>query len=91
MIYVFEGGSIVYDGNTITAEQKAKAVAVESLPTPEVIEGKIAILKANKAEERVYYEYVDMPVSNQDKRIAELEGAVMELTVALASIMGGAN
>ena len=29
MIYVFEGGSIVYDGSTISDEQKTKAVAVE--------------------------------------------------------------
>ncbi len=26
MIYVFEGGSVVYDGDTITEEQKAEAV-----------------------------------------------------------------
>jgi len=35
MIYVFEGGSIVYDGDTITEEQKAQGVAVESLPEPQ--------------------------------------------------------
>lgn len=61
MIYVFEGGSIVYDGNTITDEQKAKAVAVESLPIAETPEGKTAVLKSNKATETVYYEYIDKP------------------------------
>jgi hypothetical protein len=34
MIYVFGCGSIVYDGNIITEEQKAQAVAVEGLPEP---------------------------------------------------------
>ena len=34
MIYVFEGGNIVYDGSTISNGQKAQAVAVEQLPEP---------------------------------------------------------
>jgi hypothetical protein len=49
MIYVFEGGSIVYDGDTITEEQKAQAVAVESLPEPQTPEGKYAQIRADKA------------------------------------------
>jgi len=59
MIYVFEGGSIVFDGNTISEEQKAQAIAVESLPVPEVIAGKKAILKADKATNTVGYDYVE--------------------------------
>lgn len=80
MIYVFEGGSVVYDGSTITDEQKSKAVAVESLPVAEIIEGKIAVLKANKAEERVYYEYMDKP---QDPEIEQLKS---ELALQQAAI-----
>ena len=30
MIYVFEGGNVVYDGDTITEEQKAQAVGPKS-------------------------------------------------------------
>ena len=71
MIYVFEGGSIVYDGDTITEEQKAQAVAVESLPEkPEIPAGKMAIIRANKAEERVWWELVDKP---KDPEIEQLK------------------
>ena len=85
MIYVFEGGSVVYDASTITEGQKAQAVAVESLPIAAEVEGKIAILKANKAEERVYYEYVDKPV---DPEIEQLKQVVADLTELV--LFGGA-
>ena len=61
MIYVFEDGAVVYDENTISEEEKQEAVAIEALPEPEKIEGKTAVLRANKAENRVYYEYMDEP------------------------------
>ena len=48
MIYVFPEGNVVYDGNTISDEQKAQAVAVEQLPEkPEIPAGKMAIIRAN--------------------------------------------
>ena len=59
MIYVFEGGSIVYDGTTITEEQKAQAVAVEELPTPEIPQGHYAQIRANLQTQEVYYEYLE--------------------------------
>lgn len=71
MIYVFEKGNIVYDGSTITDEQKTKAVAVEALPKPDVTEGKIAVLRANKATETVYYEYIDAPIDPISEIISE--------------------
>lgn len=77
MIYIFEGGNIVYDGSTITDKQKAQAVEVSTLPDPEVIEGKVAILKANKATETVYYEYIDKP---KDPEIEQLKQVVADLT-----------
>ena len=78
MIYVFEGGSIVYDGSTISDEQKAQAVAVEQLPEkPEIPAGKMAIIRANKAEERVWWELVDKP---QDSEIEQLKQVVADLT-----------
>ena len=60
MIYVFEEGSVVYDETTITNAQKQNAVAVESLPIPEVIVGKKANVKSNLATQEVFYEYVDV-------------------------------
>ena len=77
MIYVFEGGSVVYDGDTITEEQKAEAAAVEALPEPEQIEGKYAQIRADKATETVYYEYKDIP---QDPEIEQLKQVVADLT-----------
>ena len=52
MIYVFEGGSIVYDESVLTEADKARAVAVEVLPEQEVIPGKIAVIKADKTTGR---------------------------------------
>lgn len=85
MIYVFEGGSVVYDGSTITEEQKAQAVAVEVLPEPEVIEGKMAILKASKSEERVYYDYVDKP---KEPEIEELKYKLAMQDAVLEDLLG---
>lgn len=80
MIYVFEGGSIIYDGSTISEEQRNQAVAVEVLPVAEDREGKIAVLRASKAEGRVYYEYIDKP---QDSEIVQLKS---ELALQQAAI-----
>ncbi len=76
MIYVFEGGSVVYDGDTITEEQKAQAVAVESLPKPDTPEGKYAQIRADKATETVYYEYIDLP---KDPEVEQLKQVVADL------------
>ena len=83
-MYVFEGGSVVYDGSTISEKQKNRAVAVESLPEPEERDGKIPILRANKIEERVYYEYIDKP---KEPEIEELKRVVADLTELV--LLGG--
>ena len=80
MIYVFEGGSIVYDGSTISDEEKTKAVAVEQLPEkPEIPAGKMAVIRANKAEERVWWELVDMPKDPLEAEIEQLKQVVADL------------
>ena len=77
MIYVFPEGNVVYDGNTISDEQKAQAVAVEQLPEkPEIPAGKMAIIRVNKAEERVWWELVDKP---KDPEIEQLKQVVADL------------
>lgn len=88
MIYVFEGGSIVYDGSTISEEEKSMAVAVKELPKPDVIEGKVAVLKANKAENSVYYEYIDKPKDPLEDEIEQLKQVVADLTeIVLGGVM----
>lgn len=59
MIYVFEGGSIVYDGTTLTEAQKSKAVVVEVLPKPNTPSGHYAQIRANLQTQEVYYEYIE--------------------------------
>ena len=91
MIYVFEDGAVVYDGSTISEEEKQKAVAIEALPEPEKIEGKIAVLRANKAENRVYYEYLDEPklaptLEDIERKQVELERTV---TILFEMMLGG--
>ena len=77
MIYVFPEGNVVYDGSTISDGQKAQAVAVESLPEPQTPEGKYAQIRADKATETVYYEYIDLP---KDPEIEQLKQVVADLT-----------
>ncbi len=81
MIYVFEGGSIVYDGNTISEEQKAQAVAVESLPKPDTPEGKYAQIRADKATETVYYEYIDLPKDPEVERLKQVVADLIEFVL----------
>lgn len=61
MLYVFEGGSIVFDENTIDDETKARAVVVESLPEPEIREGYYAQIRANLETQTLYYDYLLIP------------------------------
>lgn len=81
MIYVFEYGSVVYDGSTISEEQKAKAVATESLPEPEIIDGKYPVLRANKETETVYYEYRGIPKNQEVEQLKEVVADLTELVL----------
>lgn len=82
MIYVFEGGNIVYDGRNLSDAEKARSVAIEELPVSEVIEGKIAVLKADLEANKVYYEYIDKPV-DAETDLSELKLANEMLTESL--------
>jgi hypothetical protein len=59
MIYVFSGGSVVYDGSTITNEQKKNAVAVENLPVAENRDGFYSQIRANIEKQELYFEYLE--------------------------------
>ena len=88
MIYVFEGGSIVYDESVLSEEEKAKAVAVEELPVLDAPIGKTGIIKADKATNTVWWEYVDTPQSAEftalETEIQGLQQAMAELAILLA-------
>jgi len=98
MIYVFEGennlASIVFDGKYLSEETKVKAIQLESLPIDESTDSQNAILKADNKTGRVWFDYEDIIPTDEEKqqdRLTELEGSVMELTMALATLMGGTN
>jgi hypothetical protein len=62
MIYLFDygfGASQVFDGTSISEEERNFAVKVENIPEPEVIDGKTAILRCDHTTKRVWYEYID--------------------------------
>ncbi len=88
MIYVFESGSIVYDESVLTEADKARAVAVEQLPEQETLPGKIALIKADKATNTVWWEYVDSPAAIEfrelETQVQGLQMALAELTILLA-------
>jgi hypothetical protein len=62
MIYLFDygfGASEVYDANSISEDERLFAVKIENVPEPEVIEGKVAILRCDHQTKKVWYDYVD--------------------------------
>ena len=86
MIYLFENpenlASIIYDGSTLTEEQKVQAVAVEQLPAKP---SETAILKVSKSENRVWYEVVDADETVPASVSALLQQSMSELTLYIAA------
>ena len=67
MIYLFDNGfgaGMVFDPSYLTEEEKQHAVKVESVPEPEVIEGKHAILRCDHKTKEVWYDYVDIDINS---------------------------
>lgn len=92
MIYIGEQGNIIYDESIISEEQKNKMVAIDVLPEPEVIEGKVAHIKANLDTQEVYYVYEDYVPSQEEEQQEEIEAlkqSIAELTMAMTMMMGG--
>ncbi len=84
MYYVFREGNYVIDGVGLRDEQKSKAVIVEELPVPNTPEGKMALLRADKKTDSVFYEYLDIPpvaveVSQLETRVTQLEQELTKL------------
>jgi len=81
------------DGLGRTREElEQTGMVVETLPTPETIEGKTANLKYNPTTKSLYYEYVDkVPTPKTEmelalERIASLEQSNAELTTLIATM-----
>jgi hypothetical protein len=55
---------------------------VDDIPDPEQVDGKVPVLYYNPQSNSVYYEYVDRPLTEQE-RITQLEQAILEMTMLL--------
>lgn len=59
-------------------ELEKTGVFIDTIPNPDMIEGKRAIPKYNPDNKSVYYDYVDIPLSLTE-RVEQLENAFNEL------------
>lgn len=64
---------------------------VNEIPEPEEKTGFVSVMKCNPETKEIFYEYVEKELTQEEKRIRELEGAVLELTEMIAQLQGGAN
>jgi hypothetical protein len=60
-MYVFHGGSIVYQENSIDDETKARGLQVDVLPEPETPEGYYAQINLSLDTHELYYDYYPIP------------------------------
>lgn len=71
------------DGTGRTLEELEKeenSIIVETIPQPEIIEGKEAILYINPETKDMWYEYVDMPISySPETEIEKLKAQIIQI------------
>src|SRR5699024_6182997 len=73
-------------------ELEQEGILVDSIPEPQQIEGKSAVLHFNPETKDLWYEYEDKPKTPeelQQEKIESLEQSIAELTTATAMMMGG--
>jgi hypothetical protein len=70
------------------AELKQTGYLVESIPEPEMIEGKVPILKFDKVNEEFYYEYVDRPLTPEEE-VRQLKERIEIMQQALDELLLG--
>lgn len=85
MYYVFEGqnnnASYVKDAGFLNEKDKERAIELESLPIPDKINGKIAILKARKSTNEVWYDYEDIRPNEEVEELKERMADLFELVL----------
>lgn len=69
-------------------ELREMGVLLESVPVPDEIPGKDAVLKFDGTN--LYYEYVAIPPSETEQLRNDLDNAILELSMAIA-MQGGGN
>ncbi len=85
MIHVFESdsndASVVYDGSTLTPEERNKGISLEALPEKETVAGKVVVLKCRRATGEVWWEYVDEPINDELEQLKEVVADLTELVL----------
>jgi len=62
-------------------------LAKDDILTPQLIKNKQPILYYNPETEKLWYEYVDVPLTKEE----DLEQRISDLEAAIAAILGGAT
>lgn len=78
-------------GKTVE-ELEQEGILVDSIPEPQQIEGKAPILYCNPETKELWYEYEDIPKTQEEKQQEEIEAlkqSIAELTIAITMMMGG--
>ncbi|MBA7650661.1 hypothetical protein ES703_58471 [subsurface metagenome] len=85
MVYIFPSGngecSISYRPDLLSDEDKERGIALDELPMPDKIEGKHAVLMANKEAGKVWYDYRDIPPEPLEERVKALEDKIERLDI----------
>lgn len=72
--------------NTPRSELEKEGYFVSSIPKAEILPGRRAVPKFNPETKEVYYEYIPVPLST-DERLSAMEGMMNELL--MSGLLGG--
>lgn len=94
-MYIFpsaNGGecSIVLDVTSITNENKLRGIELDELPVCNPPTGKTGILMGNKTTNTVWWEYVDIALTDEQKikdKVNEIQGNQMAIGQAVDGLM----
>lgn len=68
----------------LTEEEKSKGIMIDDIPQAEEIEGKYSILKININTKEMWYEYKDIPLTEEQIKEQRLQA----LEIAMAEMLG---
>lgn len=75
----------VYGLKKSEEELREEGILLDDIPKPERVEGKIPVPYYNPETNTVYYEYVDRPLTPEEKA-EQLEQAMIETSILLAEL-----
>ncbi|MBY0088404.1 hypothetical protein [Brevibacillus brevis] len=73
-----------FDPSTIPSDLAEKGLFVESIPAAEPLRGKNAILFINPKTQKLWYEYVDKPITEEDD-LTVIRSHVLQQSEALTN------